>query len=354
MASADSALLVIARALWNPKPTTDEKSQQYLANALGYPRSWHVVRTIETNNTTKLIVDRIYTGSPSAGVDMYFNHHAAQAAAIDWVDGESSPHSKKGGQLLPRKPKFVKGDKVQVQFEGEWFNATIQKRNERKDGYRYTVYYPEDNTTQTQVGEELIRLMDDPVQVAAQMGLDGGWQAKQQSGKKWKFVSPDGKNFTSKAAALKYHKNKDKKAKDDSSKKRKKDEPDLTEGDPPWRTTGHAYIGKRVKITTEHQKSATRTVRIEQQGKIVGFIADTDVDTNGEPGFISEQSNQPANLFHCVFDDEPGHPYFSLLLERKDMEEYEVQEGLLEEPSSVEVAVGGGVEEPAAKKLKTE
>ena len=205
MASADSALLVIAKALWNPKPTTDAKSQQYLANALGYPRSWQVVRTIEEKDGKKIIVDRIYAGSPDDGVDMYFNHHAAQAAAADWIEGESNGYEKKGGQLLPRKPKFQKGDRVQVDFEGDWYNATIQKRTERKDGYRYTVFYPEDNTTQTQVKESSIKFMDNPVQVAEQMGLDGGWEAK-LSGKKWKFTSPDGKNFTSKVAAMKHYK----------------------------------------------------------------------------------------------------------------------------------------------------
>ena len=353
MASADSALLVIAKALWNPKPTTDAKSQQYLANALGYPRSWQVVRTIEEKDGKKIIVDRIYAGSPDDGVDMYFNHHAAQAAAADWIEGESNGYEKKGGQLLPRKPKFQKGDRVQVDFEGDWYNATIQKRTERKDGYRYTVFYPEDNTTQTQVKESSIKFMDNPVQVAEQMGLDGGWEAK-LSGKKWKFTSPDGKNFTSKVAAMKHYK---KLAKGESSKasgkKSKgsttgnaKDEPDLTEGDPPWRTTGHDYLGRRVKITTKHQKSATRTVSIDQEGTVVGWIADTDVDTNGEPGFVSERSHKPANLFHCVFDDEPGHPYLTLLVERKDMEEYEVEEALIEQTDD-------GADEKAAKKQKT-
>ena len=136
-----------------------------------------------------------------------------------------------------------------------------------------------------------------------------------------------------------------------NSKKRKssaKDSsPDLTEGDPPWRTTGHEYLGRRLKITTKHQKSATRAVSIEQEGTVVGYIADTDVDTNGEPGFISEKSNKPANLFHCVFDDEPGHPYLSLLLEHKDMEEYEVEEALLDQDTT-----SSAVAPPAAKKPK--
>ena len=352
MANADSALLVISRALWNPKPTTDEKSQRFLAQALGYPSSWHVVRTIEHEPVSAggggddnddeaatgrlVIVDRIHAGDPSAGVDMWFNHHAAQAAAEEWVEGESSGYEQKGGQLLPRKPKFQKGDQVKVHYEGDWLPATIQKRSERKEGYRYTVFYPQDNTTQSQVHEEDIQLMDDPYKVAEDMGLDG-WQAK-LSGKKWKFISPDGKTFTSKTSAMKHKKKLDKEGADDDKPK----PPDLSEGDPPWRTTNHDYLGRRVKKTSQHQKSATRTVTIEQFGTVVGWIADTDVDTNGEPGFVSERTNKPANLFYVVFDDEPSHPYYSLLVQSQDLEEYELESCLL--PPE---------EEPPQKKRKT-
>lgn len=355
---ADSAMLVISRALWNPKPTTDAKSQRFLAQALGYPGSWHVVRTIEdesdydnvpaeaaaasegdaANATSRLvIVDRIFAGDPSAGVDMYFNHHAAQAAAEDWVEGESKGYEQKGGQLLPRKPKFQKGDQVKVNFEGEWLPATIQKRSERKEGYRYSVFYPQDNTTQSQVVEEDIQLMDDPYKVAEDMGFGDGWQAK-LNGKKWKFISPDDKIFTSKTAAMKHKKKLDKEGAEDEKPK----QPELSEGDPPWRTTDHPYLGRRVKKISQHQKSATRTVSIEQLGKVVGWIADTDVDTNGEPGFVSERTNKPANLFCVVFDDEPNHPYYSLLMQTQDLEEYELESCLL--PPE---------EEPPQKKQKT-
>ena len=81
--------------------------------------------------------------------------------------------------------------------------------------------------------------------------------------------------------------------------------------------------------TFEHKKSATRTVKIEQIGTVKGWIAETDVDKNGEPGFISERSGKPANLFEVVFDEERSHPYFTLLLERQDMEQYEVEAGLV-------------------------
>jgi hypothetical protein len=384
MATADSALHVISRALFDPNPTTDEKSERYLAMALGYPGSWHVVRRIEeekassslsssspaksssapkpeeegapphsSSSPTKhddkgqgrfIIVDRIYAGSPAEGVDMWFNHIAAQTAAEEWVEGESSAYGKKGGQLLPRKPKFQKGDQVRVNYQGEWCAARIDRRTEKKEGFRYNVHYLKDNSTQKMVNEEEIELLENPYQTADGMGLEG-WQAKLQ-GKKWKFISPDGKNFSSKTAAMKHKKKLDK-----GGKAAKKEEPapqesQLSEGDPPWRTTGHEYVGRRVFTTFEHKKSATRTVTIEQVGTVKGWISETDVDKNGEPGFVSERSGKPTNLFEVVFDEERSHPYFSLLLERQDMEQYEVEAGLIPLEET-------GAEEPANKKQKT-
>lgn len=377
MATADSVLQVIARALFDPNPTTDETSERYLATALGYPSSWHVVRRMEDETTTtttiildkngeeeeeqeeggggyssstnnrhnhhnnndnkkerrRMIVDRIYAGNPREGhVDMWFNHPAAQAAAEEWVEGESGPYDKKGGQMLPRKPKFQKGDQVKVLFEGDWCSATVQKRTEKKDGFRYNVHYLEDNSTQKMVREEDIELMDDPYDVAEGMGLPG-WQAKLQ-GKKWKFISPDGKNFTSKTAAMKHKKKLDKTGSNKrppapAEAKEEPEETKLSEGDPPWRTTGHEYLGRRVRTMFEHKKSATRTVTVEQVGTVKGWISETDVDKNGGPGYISERTSKPANLFEVVFDGEPSHPYYSLLLERQDMEQWEIEAALV-------------------------
>jgi hypothetical protein len=55
---------------------------------------------------------------------------------------------------------------------------------------------------------------------------------------------------------------------------------------------------------------------------------------DGNPGFVSERTGQPANLFHVVFDDDPNHPYASQLLDTQDMEEYEVLDCLLPSSSS--------------------
>ena len=279
----------------------------------------------------------------------------SQAAAEEWVEGESSGYDKKGGQLLPRKPKFQKGDQVRVNYEGEWFAGTIQKRTEKKVGFKYNVHYLSDNSIQKMVPEESIELADDPYKVAEGMGLEGGWQAKLQGKGKWKYISPDGKNFTSKTAAFKHKKKLDKAAASGGGggKAKKKEEPapqesQLSEGDPPWRTTGHEYLGRRVLTTFEHKKSATRTVTIEQVGTVKGWISETDVDKNGEPGFVSESTGKPANLFEVVFDGEPSHPYFSLLLDRQDMEQYEVEQSLVPLDEEEDTKEG-----PPSKKQKT-
>jgi len=81
----------------------------------------------------------------------------------------------------------------------------------------------------------------------------------------------------------------------------------------------------------EHKPSSRRTVTIEQVGTVVGWISETDVDRAGEPGFVSERTGEPARLYHVAFEDEPHHPYASLLIQEQDFEEYELLECLLPE-----------------------
>uniref|UniRef100_A0A7S2Y8S1 Uncharacterized protein n=2 Tax=Entomoneis paludosa TaxID=265537 RepID=A0A7S2Y8S1_9STRA len=100
MASDQAVLDAMGAAMWDPQPTgTDLKAQQ-LADALGYPTSWRVVRTIEEmppehssgeekmvdDAATRCIVDRIYAGEPGTGCDMWFHHHAAMMVAQEWDD----------------------------------------------------------------------------------------------------------------------------------------------------------------------------------------------------------------------------------------------------------------------------
>ncbi|CAB9514629.1 expressed unknown protein [Seminavis robusta] len=401
MTGTDSSLVVASRALWDARPTTGKRSEQFLANALGYPRSWRVVRRLVETATTRdeaggdnekeespclMIVDRIYAGTPQDGVDTYLNHAAAQQAASEWEEGVSTGFQARGGQLLPRKPKFQKGDHIKVLYDGVWCLATVKKRIEKKgDGsFRYTVYYPEDGTTQHQVPEESIALQDksdkndadeaassneDAHALAQEMGFGPDWKAKQQitgkkkKSKKWTFISPDGKTFHTKTAAMKHKTELEQKDNNPESEtttgrratrnkgKNKNDDQKIEdEGDPPWRTHGHSYIGRRVMITTEHKKSARRKIQVEQVGTVLGFIADTDVDKHGNPGFISDRTNDPANLFHVVFDDEPSHPYFPLLVESQDLEEYELEMVLLpEEEAPAAAAAAPGNEQATAK-----
>lgn len=142
------------------------------------------------------------------------------------------------------------------------------------------------------------------------------------------MISPTGERFTTKKAAMEFF---------NELGPQLAEEQDV--GDPPWRTEGHEWIGRSVKWTSSHKISSRRTVDIAQEGRITGYIQKTDVDKEGNPGFISEASGEPADLFHVVFPEDKNHPYFSHLLTSQDLEEYEVLENLLEEK-----------EEPAKRK----
>ncbi|GAX20068.1 hypothetical protein FisN_1Lh450 [Fistulifera solaris] len=286
----------------------------------------------------KVTVDRIYAGKPGTDCDMWYHHSAATRAALAWMEKEAihedpeqsgpapTPFDFKGGHMLPRSSKFDVGDKVEVLYEGEWWDAKILRKNEHKvDGFRYQVFYSSDNSKQSGVAESSIRPRmndEDPHKTAANNGFDETWQAFSQGGNRWKIIGPDGTVYKSKKAALQAFNNKSDKPSKDS----------LTEEDPPWRTVGSEYLGKYVRWVTEHKASARRTVAVEQIGEVVGWISETDVDKAGEPGFVSEKTGKPASLYHVVFNDEPTHhPYASVLIEFVDLEEYELKECILSE-----------------------
>jgi hypothetical protein len=67
---------------------------------------------------------------------------------------------------------------------------------------------------------------------------------------------------------------------------------------------------------------------------------------NGNPGFISESTGKPTNLFHVIFEDQPSHPYASILLDTQDFEEYEISDKVIPED------VAAAKEEPKSKKSK--
>jgi hypothetical protein len=82
------------------------------------------------------------------------------------------------------------------------------------------------------------------------------------------------------------------------------DEIELDEGDPPWRTNGHEYISRSIRYNNKI-------------GKVVGWISDTDVDSEGNPGFVGS-TGEAACLFHAIFRDF-----------RQDFEEWELIECLI-------------------------
>lgn len=287
---------------------------------------------------TKVIVDRIYAGKPGTDCDMWYHHAAASQAALAWMEKEAihedpeqsgpapTPFDFKGGHMLPRVARFDVGDKVEVFYEGEWWDAKIVRRKEHKvDGFRYQVYYASDNSKQSGVAESLIRPRtneEDPHKTAASMGFDETWQAFCQGGNRWKIIGPDATVYKSKKAAMEAFNNKSVKPSKDN----------VMEEDPPWRTVGSEYLGKFVRWVTQHKASARRTVAVEQIGEVVGWISETDVDKAGEPGFVSEKTGKPSALYHVVFNDEPTHhPYASVLVEFVDLEEYELKECILSE-----------------------
>lgn len=91
----------------------------------------------------------------------------------------------------------------------------------------------------------------------------------------------------------------------------------LEEGDPPWRTTDHHYLGRNVRYTFAQASAGSHV------GVVRGWIAATDIDAEGEPGFVSERSGKPAALFHVLFDVKTC-PFSS-----QDLEEYELVESLI-------------------------
>ena len=425
MASEQSVLDTLGRALWMARPTTSDIEAQQLAYALGYPEQWRVIRTLEqvsfqkkespqqqqprtttttsseqqdkethrdsgapdTNSTTTAttaedknskddavataagdcesdkankdennnekvtdteknnledsininkeknesvgdvvdlcIVDRIYAGKPGTGCDMWYNHHSAMIASKDWIEEGSDPFRHKGGHMLPREALFYKGDRVEVLFDDDWWEAKILRKKEHSEGYRYQVYYVIDKTKQNGIPEERIRALatgkKDPREIALQIGLGEDWQAVATGNNRWRITAPDGQIFTSKKAALTYIANQG------TTVAASKDE-----GDPPWRKTDHEYLGRYVRYTQTHAVSARRNIVVEQIGRVMGWISETDVDQAGQPGFISEKTGEPAHLFHVVFEDEAHlHRYAGHLVQSQDLEEFELQACLI-------------------------
>jgi hypothetical protein len=338
MACEQSVLNVMGRALWDPNPTKTDRQARQLAAALGYPSRWRVVRSIEPDNGH--LVDRIYSNKPGTGCDTWFNHAGAMAAAMHWNDPEQcnqTPYAFKGGHLLPLQPAYEVGDKVQVLYEEQWWDAKILRRKEHPGIFKYQVLYPADTSKQSGVEEYLIRPrpttdMIDPELVASTLGLEKGWKAYSAGYNRWKITSPDGEIYKSKKAAL--------------DAIAAKSQAAIDEGDPPWRTTDSEYLGRQVKWVTKYNASARRVVDLEQVGTVTGWISETDTDKDGQPGFVSDLTGKPAKLYHIRFNEDVKHVYFSHLLLEQDLEEWELLQNLIPEAEVTDSS-------PPTKKLKT-
>lgn len=311
-----------ARALWDPKPTTTLKSKKQLAYALGYPLDWRVVRTVEhVKDGSSIVRDRIHaTGKKNKSQYTWFQHEAAQAAAAQL---EQEGGTLDGSHLLPPMPLYTKGDVIEVQYEEKWYEATITKRKKQADEFVYSVQYHEEDATQEEIAEEDIRPGEDPSLLAMDLGFNSDWKASRK-GARYILTAPTGERFTTKKAAMKFFKQREEPPKPE----------DQDVGDPPWRTEGHEWIGRKIRCKSEHKVSGTRKVKVEQVGTVVGYIAEMDVDKQGNPGFVSDATGQPANLFHVTFPDAPNHPYASHLLNSQDFEEHEIADTLITETAS--------------------
>lgn len=188
----------------------------------------------------------------------------------------------------------------------QWFIWYILKSN------RFTVQYTNDESTQTNVCLERIR----------ELPSNKNKKNKKNHTKKRKAAEIDDDDEdeldlheTASSPTKSKSKNTPKKAKPKSkspSKKSKGNNPmPIEEGDPPWRTNGHAYLGKRIEY---HFPDG-----VIGKGICTGWIAAKDVDKDGQPGFVSERTNKPACLFHVTMDED-------CQVESQDFEGYEMEE----------------------------
>jgi len=188
--------------------------------------------------------------------------------------------------------------------------------------HRYDIHYTVDDAIQSNVREEKIRPSAKKKPNKKKKMAASATKAstpKKQSGKKRAASSSSGRSTPAtkkgrgRPAGSKNKKQKVEKVYDDDDEEEEEnedmiieiDETELDEGDPPWRTIGHEYISRNIQYNNK-------------VGKVVGWISNTDVDKEGNPGFVGSDGN-PACLFHAIFRDF-----------RQDFEEWELIECLIE------------------------
>lgn len=322
----------------------------------------HIMTTVQ---------DRIYAGDPVSQPDGYYNHAAALLASSklpwrpeyddvihdnnddDYDDNEycSTSHRNKGGHLKGREAKFEEGDMVEVLYdededeEPEWYGATILKKIEYQDDIRYNVHYTVDDAIQSNVRELKIRATKKTKKKkkatpkkqggkkrAVETIIDLDAEAptpKKKSGRK--RATEKSIDLEAEAPSPKQKKKRGRPVGGSNKKKAKVEEltpqedpsqnhPSLDEGDPPWRTTGHEYLSRKIQWTPPSEDGDVASQ--PSIGTVVGWIAETDVDSEGNPGFTCSQTGNPARLFHAIFCEY-----------EQDFEEWELEECFLEEES---------------------
>lgn len=303
-----TAAQLYSRAMFDPTPTTTETSQKQLAYALGYPMDWRVERTIGHHETTSkpIIRDRIHAvgGKKNKTKFTWLNHEAAHKAAAYFFQegtlippaatsattstgGSTNKDVPTGSHLLPPAPLYAKGDVVQVNYEGKWWEAQITKRKKKDDEFFYSVLYLDENATQDDIAEDDLRPSEDPAELAVSLGFPDDWKASRK-GSRYIITSPSGEEFTSKKAAMKVL--------NELLGKVKPGNDDV--GDPPWRTEGHSLIGKQIIWSFEHKASATRRIQIDQLGTVVGYIDAKDKDNVSTNRFLLWAVNL-VHFFRC-------------------------------------------------------
>jgi hypothetical protein len=214
-----------------------------------------------------------------------------------------------------------------------------------EETFLYQVQFAHDSSKLNNIEEESIRAGPNGMSrleaqdLALSFGLGPGWEAWQAGGgndkskTRIKITSPTGEVYTSKKRALDAFL-----GVASATPTKAFTAPGSTvvvaggrysipDRDPPWRTTGHPYIGRRIVYTTEHPVTSRRTVIVDQLGTVTAWLADTDVTRRGQPAYVSTRTNKkPANLFFVTFPEDANNQYVNHLLDSKELEEDELLE----------------------------
>jgi hypothetical protein len=222
-----------------------------------------------------------------------------------------------------------------------------------EETFLYQVQFSIDNSKLNNIEEEAVRAVPDGMSrqeaqdFALSLGLGQGWEALQLGGgrdkskARLKITSPTGEVYASKKRALDAFHGTGKSAPAKESAAAGSNvvvagnRYSIPDRDPPWRTTGHPYLGRRIVYTTEHAVTSRRTVVVDQVGFVTAWLADTDVTRRGQPAFVSSRNNnQPANLYFVTFPEDANNQYANRLIPSTELEEHDLLECFVPEPAS--------------------